>query len=90
MIIAGDGQTSTQAKLYLILLQYYKIKARCWFKIAICGDILHPRVHSNIKLLRKFVCEVRVLTAPTLMPNGFEQFMAEKFQVQVFNDLERQ
>lgn len=91
LINAGDGTNEHPSQALLDSLTILQNKGSLQgLKIAICGDILHSRVaHSNIKLLRKFGCEVRVLTAPTLMPNGFEQFMAEKFQVQVFNDLER-
>ncbi len=91
LINAGDGTNEHPSQALLDSLTILQNKGFLQsLKVTICGDILHSRVaHSNIKLLRKFGCEVRILTPSTLMPKGFEKFMAEKFQVQVFNSLEK-
>jgi aspartate carbamoyltransferase catalytic subunit len=91
LINAGDGTNEHPSQALLDSLTILQNKGRLQgLKVAICGDILHSRVaHSNIKLLRKFGCEINVATLPTLMPSGFEDFMAQKFQVKVFSNLEK-
>lgn len=89
LINAGDGTNEhpSQALLDSFVIRQHK-KDLSKLKIAICGDVLHSRVaRSNIKLLRKFGAQINVITPPTLMPVDFKEWLEEKFQIQVFNDL---
>jgi aspartate carbamoyltransferase catalytic subunit len=51
--------------------------------------VLHSRVaRSNIKLLKKFGCEVRVITPPTLITCEYKNWLKEIWNVEVFESLE--
>jgi len=89
LINAGDGTNEhpSQALLDSFVIKQHKGDLS-QLKIAICGDVLHSRVaRSNIKLLRKFGAEVRVITPSTLMPIDFKQWLQEKFSIRVFDNL---
>lgn len=90
LINAGDGTNEhpSQALLDSFTILQHKKNLR-GLKIAICGDVLHSRVaRSNIKLLQKFGCEVRVITPPTLITNHYKNWLKENFNVEVFENLE--
>lgn len=90
LINAGDGTNEhpSQALLDSFTILQHK-KNLGGLKIAICGDVLHSRVaRSNIKLLQKFGCEVRVITPPTLITNHYKNWLKENFNVEVFENLE--
>jgi aspartate carbamoyltransferase catalytic subunit len=89
LINAGDGTNEhpSQALLDSFVIKKHK-KNLANLKIAICGDVLHSRVaRSNIKLLKKFGCEIRVITPPTLIVNQYRNWLKEKFDIEVFEDL---
>ncbi len=89
LINAGDGTNEhpSQALLDAFVIKRHK-KTLENLKIAICGDVLHSRVaRSNIKLLKKFGCEIRVITPPTLMPRDYKIWLKEKWGVEVFDSL---
>jgi aspartate carbamoyltransferase catalytic subunit len=72
VVNAGDGTNEhpTQA-----LLDAAAIRARFGrlegLKVAICGDLRHSRVaHSNIKLLPRLGCQLRLAGPEKLMPEG--------------------
>lgn len=89
LINAGDGTNEHPSQALLdsfVILQHKKSLKN--LKIAICGDVLHSRVaRSNIKLLKKFGAEIRVITPATLMPLEYKNWLKENFAVEVFNDL---
>ncbi len=91
LINAGDGTNEHPSQALLDSFVIWQNKGDLSkLKIAICGDVLHSRVaRSNIKLLTKFGAKVVVITPPTLMPSGFKQWLKEKFNVEVFNDLQK-
>lgn len=89
LINAGDGTNEhpSQALLDSFVIKQHKGDLRK-LKIAICGDVLHSRVaRSNIKLLTKFGAEIKVITPPTLMPVDYKQWLQEKFNIKVFDNL---
>lgn len=89
LINAGDGTNEhpSQALLDSFVIKQHKKNLR-GLKVAICGDVLHSRVaRSNIKLLKKFGCEIRVITPPTLMPFGYKDWMKKTWDVEVFENL---
>lgn len=90
LINAGDGTNEHPSQALLdsfVVLQHKKTLQN--LKVAICGDVLHSRVaRSNIKLLKKFGCEIRVITPPTLMPQDYKLWMKEKWNIEVFESLE--
>lgn len=89
LINAGDGTNEhpSQALLDSFTILQHK-KNLHGLKIAICGDVLHSRVaRSNIKLLKKFGCEIRVITPPTLITFDYKSWLKEKFNVEVFEDM---
>lgn len=89
LINAGDGTNEhpSQALLDSFVIKQHK-KSLENLKVAICGDVLHSRVaRSNIKLLKKFGAEIRVITPPTLMPHDYKKWLAEKWGVEVFESL---
>lgn len=91
LINAGDGTNEhpSQALLDSFTIKRHKKDLKN-LKIAICGDVLHSRVaRSNIKLLKKFGCEIRVITPPTLMVHGYEKWLKDKWNIEVFNSLEK-
>lgn len=90
LINAGDGTNEhpSQALLDLFTIKKHKKNLQN-LKIAICGDVLHSRVaRSNIKLLKKFGCEIRVITPPTLMVRDYAKWLKDKWDIEVFNSLE--
>lgn len=91
LINAGDGTNEHPSQALLdsfVILQHKKTLQN--LKIAICGDVLHSRVaRSNIKLLKKFGCEIRVITPPTLITYEYRNWLKENFNVEVFEDLEK-
>lgn len=91
LINAGDGTNEhpSQALLDSFVIRQHKGDLSK-LKIAICGDVLHSRVaRSNIKLLRKFGAEVRVITPPTLMPVDYSNWLQEKYGIFVFENFEQ-
>lgn len=90
VINAGDGTNEHPSQALLdsfTILQHRKKLEN--LKIAICGDVLHSRVaRSNIKLLKKFGCEIHVITPPTLMPFGYREWLKKNYGVEVFESLE--
>ena len=89
IINAGDGTNEhpSQALLDSFVIKNHK-KTLQNLKIAICGDVLHSRVaRSNIKLLAKYNCEIRVITSPTLMPKHYRQWLKENWNIEVYEDL---
>ncbi len=90
LINAGDGTNEhpRQALLDSFTILQHK-KSLQGLKVAICGDVLHSRVaRSNIKLLHKFGAEISVITPPTLMPFEYQNWLKEKFAIEVFNNIE--
>lgn len=91
LINAGDGTNEhpSQALLDSFVIRKHKKNLQN-LKIAICGDVLHSRVaRSNIKLLKKFGCEVRVITPPTFITHEYKNWMKESWNVEVFESLEQ-
>lgn len=89
LINAGDGTNEhpSQALLDSFVIREYFGELHN-LKIAICGDVLHSRVaRSNIKLLKKFGAEINVITPPTLVPHGYNQWMKEKWNIKVFDNI---
>jgi aspartate carbamoyltransferase catalytic subunit len=90
LINAGDGTNEHPSQALLdsfTILQHKKNLQN--LKIAICGDVLHSRVaRSNIKLLKKFGCEIRVITPPTLITHDYKNWLKENFGVEVFEELQ--
>lgn len=91
LINAGDGTNEHPSQALLDSFVIWQNKGELKnLKIVICGDVLHSRVaRSNIKLLAKFGAKVVVITPPTLMPSCFKQWLQDKFNVEVFNDLQQ-
>lgn len=91
LINAGDGTNEHPSQALLdsfTILQHKKSLQN--LKVAICGDVLHSRVaRSNIKLLKKFGCEIRVITPPTLIPFNYKNWLKENFDIEVFTELEK-
>jgi aspartate carbamoyltransferase catalytic subunit len=90
LINAGDGTNEHPSQA---LLDSFAIRQRKRnlqnLKIAICGDVLHSRVaRSNIKLLKKFGCEIRVITLPTLITRDYKNWLKENWNIEVFEALE--
>lgn len=90
LINAGDGTNEHPSQALLdsfTILQHKKTLQN--LKVAICGDVLHSRVaRSNIKLLKKFGCEIRVITPPTLITHDYKNWLKENFNVEVFEELQ--
>lgn len=89
LINAGDGTNEHPSQA---LLDSFVIRNYCQdlqgLKIAICGDVLHSRVaRSNIKLLAKFGAQINVVTPPTLMPQDFQEWLKNKWNIQVFDNI---
>ncbi len=90
LINAGDGTNEhpSQALLDSFVIKQHKKNLQN-LKIAICGDVLHSRVaRSNIKLLKKFGCEIRVITPPTLITYDYKNWLKENWNIEVFESLE--
>lgn len=89
LINAGDGTNEhpSQALLDSFVIRQHKDLKN--ITIAICGDVLHSRVaHSNIKLLKKFGAKIRVITPPTLITKDYKNFLKNKFDIEIFENLE--
>jgi len=89
LINAGDGTNEhpSQALLDSFVIRQHKKKLNN-LKIAICGDVLHSRVaRSNIKLLKKYGCEVRLITPPTLITNDYRIWLKDKWDIEIYEDL---
>lgn len=89
IINAGDGTNEhpSQALLDSFVIKKYK-KTLNNLKIAICGDVLHSRVaRSNIKLLAKYNCEIRVITSPTLITKHYREWLKENWNIEVYENL---
>jgi aspartate carbamoyltransferase catalytic subunit len=90
LINAGDGTNEHPSQALLdsfVILQHKKNLKN--LKIAICGDVLHSRVaRSNIKLLKKFGCEVRVITPSTLITCEYRNWLKENWNIEVFESIE--
>lgn len=89
LINAGDGTNEhpSQALLDSFVIRKHKGDLRN-LKIAICGDVLHSRVaRSNIKLLKKFGCKINVITPPTLMVKDYQNWLKEKWDIEVYQNL---
>ncbi len=90
VINAGDGMNEhpTQALLDCFLIKERKGDFK-GLKVAICGDVLHSRVaRSNLKLLRKLGAQINVVTLPTMMTFGFEEWLKEGYGARLFNSVE--
>jgi len=89
IINAGDGTNEhpSQALLDSFVIKNHK-KTLNNLKIAICGDVLHSRVaRSNIKLLAKYNCEIRVITSPTLITKHYREWLKENWNIEVYENL---
>ena len=89
IINAGDGTNEhpSQALLDSFVIRNHK-KTLNNLKIAICGDVLHSRVaRSNIKLLAKYNCEIRVITSPTLITKNYREWLKENWNIEVYENL---
>ena len=89
LINAGDGTNEhpSQALLDSFVIRQHK-KTLNNLKIAICGDVLHSRVaRSNIRLLKKYGCEVRLITPPTLITSDYRIWLKNKWDIEVYEDL---
>ena len=89
IINAGDGTNEhpSQALLDSFVIKNHK-KTLNNLKIAICGDVLHSRVaRSNIKLLAKYNCEIRVITSPTLISKHYREWLKENWNIEVYENL---
>ena len=89
IINAGDGTNEhpSQALLDAFVIKNHK-KTLHNLKIAICGDVLHSRVaRSNIKLLAKYNCEIRVITSPTLITKHYREWLKENWNIELYENL---
>jgi len=89
LINAGDGTNEhpSQALLDSFVIKKYKGSLNN-LKIAICGDVLHSRVaRSNIKLLKKFNNQIRVIAPPTMVPYCYEDWLKTKWDIKLYNSL---
>lgn len=90
VVNAGDGMNEhpTQALLDCFLMRQIKGDLSN-LKVAICGDVLHSRVaRSNLKLLRKFGTKVNVVTLPTMINFGFEEWLRDGYDAKLFTSIE--
>jgi aspartate carbamoyltransferase catalytic subunit len=84
IINAGDGahEHPTQALLDALTMREHKGQIEN-LEVAIIGDVLHSRVaRSNIHLLTKLGARVRIAGPGTLVPNEFQEFVAEGVRVE--------
>lgn len=89
LINAGDGTNEhpSQALLDSFVIKQKK-KTLNNLKIAICGDVLHSRVaRSNIKLLKKYNCEINLITPSTLITPDYRQWLKQKWNINVYENL---
>ncbi len=91
LINAGDGTNEHPSQALLdsfVILQHKKRLEG--LRVTICGDVLHSRVaRSNIKLLKKVGCEIRVVTPPTLITADYCNWLQEKWNIEVFENLQQ-
>jgi aspartate carbamoyltransferase catalytic subunit len=88
LINAGDGTNEhpSQALLDAFTILQHK-KTLQGLKVAICGDVLHSRVaRSNIFLLSKFGCSIKIATPPTLVPFGYQPWL-KQYNVEICPNL---
>lgn len=81
IINAGDGTNEhpTQALLDAFTIKRFKGYFE-GLRVVICGDVLHSRVaRSNIKLLSKLGCKVRIVTPPTLVTKDYESWLKDSW-----------
>ncbi len=91
LINAGDGTNEhpSQALLDSFVILQHKKKLEN-LRVTICGDVLHSRVaRSNIKLLSKFGCKIRVVTPPTLITSQYRNWLKENWNIEVFENLQQ-
>lgn len=89
VINAGDGTNEhpSQALLDAFTIQQNKGRIKD-LEIAICGDVLHSRVaRSNILLLSKLGAKIRLIMPPTLIANGFEDWVKNNWGIKVYQSL---
>jgi aspartate carbamoyltransferase catalytic subunit len=89
LINAGDGTNEhpSQALLDSFVIKNHK-KNLSKLKVAICGDVLHSRVaRSNIKLLKKFGCEIKIVTPPTLISIDYRRWFKKNWDIDVYENL---
>ncbi|HUG45978.1 MAG TPA: aspartate carbamoyltransferase catalytic subunit [Sphingomicrobium sp.] len=80
LVNAGDGTNEhpTQALLDAATIRSHFGRLE-GLKVAICGDIKHSRVaHSNMKLLPRLGCELRLGGPGRLMPEGIERLSVDE------------
>ncbi|MFM7702352.1 MAG: aspartate carbamoyltransferase catalytic subunit [Alphaproteobacteria bacterium] len=90
LINAGDGTNEhpSQALLDSFVIKKYKGNLGN-LKIAICGDVLHSRVaRSNIKLLKKYNCQINVVTPSTLVAKDYEKWLFDNWNIRIFHKME--
>jgi aspartate carbamoyltransferase catalytic subunit len=90
VINAGDGTNEhpSQALLDAFTIRQNKGQIK-GLEIAICGDVLHSRVaRSNILLLSKLGAKIRLIMPPTLIANGFEDWVKNNWGIKVYQSLE--
>ena len=86
VVNAGDGnhEHPTQALLDALTIKRRK-KRLNGLTVVICGDISHSRVaRSNIFLLSKMQCKVKIVGPSNLIPPGIEEF-----GIEVSNDMKK-
>ena len=89
LINAGDGTNEhpSQALLDCFVIKKYHADLSK-IKIAICGDVLHSRVaRSNIKLLSKYGCEIRIITPPTLITKDYKAWLKNNWNINTYESL---
>ncbi len=88
LINAGDGTNEhpSQSLLDAFTILQHK-KTLQGLTVAICGDVLHSRVaRSNIFLLSKFGCSIKIATPPTLSPFGYQPWL-KQYNVEICPNL---
>ena len=89
VINAGDGTNEHPSQALLDAFTILQNKKRiAGLEIAICGDVLHSRVaRSNILLLSKLGTKIRLIMPPTLIANGFEDWVKNNWGIKVYQSL---
>lgn len=89
VINAGDGTNEHPSQALLDAFVIRQNKGRIQdLEIAICGDVLHSRVaRSNVILLNKLGAKVRLITPPTLISKGFEEWAFDNWGIKVYQSL---
>lgn len=90
IINAGDGTNEHPSQALLDAYTIKRHKGRFdGLKVVICGDVLHSRVaRSNIKLLKKLGCDLRVVCPPTLAIKDYGLWLKEKWDIDLSHNLE--